>query len=71
MKELLENNEFVEGIAVGVSLYQNVVLAAHERKEPLKIGAEVIEWEGHSPEILNTMLENLKKLSEQGIKAID
>ena len=37
MKELLENNEFVEGIAVGVSLYQNVVLAAHERKEPLKI----------------------------------
>ena len=38
MKELLENNEFVEGIAVGVSLYQNVVLAAHERKEPLKIG---------------------------------
>lgn len=32
---------------------------------------EVINWERHSPEILNNMLENLKKLSEQGIKAID
>ncbi len=44
---------------------------SYRSKEPLKIVAEVIEWEGHSPEILNTMLENLKKLSEQGIKAID
>lgn len=40
-------------------------------KHPLKIVAEVIKWEGHSPEILNNMLENLKKLSECGIKAID
>lgn len=44
---------------------------SYRSKAPLKIVAEVINWEGHSPEILNTMLENLKKLSEQGIKAID
>lgn len=44
---------------------------SYRSKHPLKIVAEVIKWEGHSPEILNTMLENLRKLSEQGIKAID
>ena len=44
---------------------------SYRSKHPLKIVAEVIKWEGHSPEILNNMLENLRKLSEQGIKAID
>ena len=28
-------------------------------------------WVGHSPEMLNSMTENLKKLSEKGIKAND
>lgn len=38
MKELLENEEFVNGVAVGVELYQNKVVAAHKRREPLIIG---------------------------------
>ena len=41
MKEILENNKFVEGIAVGVSLYQRAVLTACEKKEPLKIGEDL------------------------------
>ena len=44
---------------------------SYRSKHPLKIVAEVINWEGHSPEILNNMLENLKKLYEEGVKAID
>ncbi len=44
---------------------------SYRLKQPLKIVAEVIKWEGHSPEVLNNMLENLKKLSDMGIKAID
>lgn len=44
---------------------------SYRSKQPLKIVAEVTNWEGHSPELLNNMTENLKKLSEQGIKAID
>ncbi|EOS68316.1 hypothetical protein C818_03665 [Lachnospiraceae bacterium MD308] len=44
---------------------------SYRSKHPLKIVAEVINWEGHSPEILNNMLENLKKLYEEGAKAID
>lgn len=44
---------------------------SYRSKQPLKIVAEVTGWEGHSPDILNGMIENLKKLSEKGIKAID
>ena len=44
---------------------------SYRSKQPLKIVAEVIKWEGHPPEILNNMIENLRKLSEDGIKAID
>ncbi len=44
---------------------------SYRSKQPLKIIAEVAKWEGHSPEVLNNMAENLKKLSEMGIKAID
>ena len=44
---------------------------SYRSKQPLKIVAEVTKWEGHSPEMLNNMLEGLKKLSEKGIKAID
>ncbi len=44
---------------------------SYRSKQPLKIVAEVVNWKGHSPEMLNSMIENLKKLSESGIKAID
>ena len=44
---------------------------SYRSKQPLKILAEVTKWEGHSPEMLNSMNENLKKLSENGVKAID
>ena len=44
---------------------------SYRTKHPLKIVAEVIKWEGHSPALINSMLENLRDLSEKGIKAID
>lgn len=44
---------------------------SYRSKQPLRIIAEVVKWVGHSPEILNNMTENLKKLSEQGVKALD
>lgn len=34
----MENEAFANGIIVGVSLHQQRVIAAHERKEPVKIG---------------------------------
>ena len=44
---------------------------SYRSKQPLKIIAEVFNWTGHSPEMLNNMIENIKKLSEMGIKAED
>jgi hypothetical protein len=38
---------------------------------PLKVVGEITEWEGHSPEQLNEMKDNLEKLKQQGIEAIE
>lgn len=38
MSDLLENEAFCTGVAVGVAIHQQKVITAHERKEPLKIG---------------------------------
>lgn len=38
MKELEENEVFSIGVATGISLYQNKVVTAHERKEAIIIG---------------------------------
>lgn len=38
---------------------------------PLKITGEVEQWQGHSPEQLKTMLDNLARLRELGIEAIE
>lgn len=35
---LVENETFYTGITVGVNLYQQKVVMAHEKKQPLKIG---------------------------------
>lgn len=38
MKELAENESFCVGMNVGIRIYQQAVILAHKRKEPLKIG---------------------------------
>ena len=41
MKELIENEAFCTGVAVGIDLYQCKVVHAHERKESIKIGENI------------------------------
>ena len=38
---------------------------------PLKVMGEISEWQGHSPEQLKEMHDNLEKLKQQGIEAIE
>jgi rifampin ADP-ribosylating transferase len=38
---------------------------------PLKVVGEVKTWQGHAEELLNAMKNNLQKLKEQGIEAIE
>ena len=41
MKESQENEAFCVGVAVGLDLYQQKVIAAHERGQPLLIDEEL------------------------------
>ncbi len=38
---------------------------------PLKIVGEVVGWNGHSPEALRNMRENIERLSSMGIGAVE
>ena len=38
MKDLPENEAFGVGLNVGINLYQQKIISAHERQEPLKVG---------------------------------
>lgn len=44
---------------------------SYRTRQPLRIVEEILEWERHSPEILQQMLDNLEKLKQQGIEAIE
>ncbi len=38
---------------------------------PFKVVGEITEWQGHSPEQLKTMKDNLERLKQQGVEAIE
>lgn len=40
-------------------------------REPLRVVGEVEDWEGHSPEVLQGMLDHLARLREQGLDVIE
>ncbi len=44
---------------------------SYRTQHPLRVVGEVVDWEGHSPEALKNMLDNLEKLKRLGIEAID
>jgi hypothetical protein len=44
---------------------------SYRSQHPLRIVGEVPDWEGHSPEVLQTMRDNLAELERQGRATID
>lgn len=44
---------------------------SYRTQAPLKIVGEVVGWNGHSPEVLQNMRENLERLERMGIGAIE
>lgn len=44
---------------------------SYRTRHPLRVEGEVLEWEGHSPEVLKNMLDHLDELKRQGIEAIN
>jgi hypothetical protein len=44
---------------------------SYRTRAPLRVTGEVTDWEGHAPEVLQAMQDNLERLRQQGIEAID
>ncbi|MBF9222659.1 NAD(+)--rifampin ADP-ribosyltransferase [Hymenobacter ruricola] len=44
---------------------------SYRSKSSLRVTGEVADWQGHSPEQLNAMKENLERLKQLGIEAIE
>lgn len=60
MENLKENNAFCTGIATGISIYQSKIIAAHKRKEPIKIG-DTLYFLQDGRERLEELLEKICK----------
>lgn len=44
---------------------------SYRTREPLRVVAEVLDWEPHPPEVLQHMRDHLEELERQGIEAIN
>jgi Rifampin ADP-ribosyl transferase len=44
---------------------------SYRTREALRVVGEVNEWTGHAPEHLQAMKDNIERLRQQGIEAID
>ena len=59
MRKLIER-VFWTGVAVGIALYQRMIISAHERKKPLKIG-DTLYYVQDGRERLQDFLEEICK----------
>jgi len=60
LNELMESEEFYYGVSVGINLHMQRVIAAHTRKEPLKVGENLYYLET-GRERLERMLNEICK----------
>jgi Rifampin ADP-ribosyl transferase len=47
------------------------VTQSYRTHHPLRVLAELDDWEGHPPEVVKGMLDNLALLREQGLDVIE
>lgn len=44
---------------------------SHRSRDPLRVMAELADWEGHAADVLQAMKANLERLTQLGVEAID
>jgi rifampin ADP-ribosylating transferase len=44
---------------------------SYRSRDPLRVTGELTKWEGHPPDVLKAMKDNLERLKHLGIEAID
>lgn len=58
MENLLQNEKFIKGLYLGICISQQMILKAHERKEPLKINGKLF-FVQDGQELLEQMLDTV------------
>jgi rifampin ADP-ribosylating transferase len=44
---------------------------SYRSREPLRVTGECTDWQGHSPEAIKAMKDNVERLTRLGIEPID
>ena len=44
---------------------------SYRSRDPLLVTGELADWEGHAPDVLQAMKDNLERIKQLGIEAID
>jgi Rifampin ADP-ribosyl transferase len=44
---------------------------SYRSRHPLRVTGEVTDWQGHSPEALKIMQDNIERLRQLGVEAIE
>jgi rifampin ADP-ribosylating transferase len=44
---------------------------SYRSRDPLLVMGELTDWEGHAPDVLQAMKDNLERIKQLGIEAID
>lgn len=44
---------------------------SYRTRQPMRVVSEVHGWEGHAPEVLQSMLDSLARLREQGLDLVE
>ncbi|WP_203337574.1 NAD(+)--rifampin ADP-ribosyltransferase [Nocardioides limicola] len=44
---------------------------SYRTQQPVRVVGEILDWEGHPPEVLQQMRDHLAELKERGVEAID
>ena len=44
---------------------------SYRTRQPLRVIGEILDWQGHSPEVLQGMRDRLEELKRQGVEAIN
>lgn len=47
------------------------ITQSYRTRHPMRVVGELTDWEGHPPEVLQGMLDNLARLREQGLDIIE
>jgi hypothetical protein len=44
---------------------------SYRSRDPLRVTAEVTDWQGHAPEVVSAMQESLEQLARSGVEPLD